>query len=69
MPPAYGTRDAACVLMGRGRRVALRWRSVGGRTRWLIMLDGQAVTLTELEDQAEEYERLKYRITERTRHG
>jgi hypothetical protein len=69
MPP-YGPRDAVCVLVGRGHKVA--WRSKltplgilegGPSTRWV--LDGRPVSLAELEDQAEEYERLRYRITER----
>lgn len=65
MTPAYGRRDAACVLMGRGRRVALRYRSVEGRMQWLILLDGQPVTMRQLEDEAEQYERLSYRNTDR----
>lgn len=68
-PPRYGPRDAACVLMGRGHRVALQWRSLDGRKQYRILLDGQAVTLAELEDQAEKHERLRYRITERGNHA
>ena len=61
----YGPRDAASVLMGRGHRVALRYRSLEGHTQWAVYLDGQPVTLRELEDQAEKHEKLKNRITER----
>lgn len=65
-PVRYGPRDAASVLMGRGRRVALRWRSLEGRRQWRLELDGQAVTMRELEDAAEVYERLRCRMTDRT---
>jgi len=61
MTPAYGPRDAVSVLMGRGRRVALRWAA--GRT-WYT-LDGKPATMRQLEDQAERYERLRYRNTDR----
>jgi hypothetical protein len=69
MGSRYGPRDAASVLMGKGHRVALRWRSVEGRTQWAIYLDGQPVTLRALENEAERYERLRYRITERGNRG
>jgi hypothetical protein len=58
---AYGPRDAVSVLMGRGHKVGIRWN---GRSRWRV-LDGRAVSLRELEDQAETYERLRYRHTPR----
>lgn len=63
----YGPRDAASVLMGRGHRVALRYIAREGAAgwRWQIVLDGQAVTLRELEDSAEAYERLRNRQTTR----
>ena len=57
----YGPRDAICVLMSRGRKVAYRWT---GRARWYT-LDGQRAGLRQLEDEAERYERLRDRITER----
>jgi hypothetical protein len=63
----YGPRDAASVLMGRGHRVALQYRPAGGRAQWRVVLDGWPVPLRYLEDQAEKYERLKYRITERAK--
>jgi hypothetical protein len=65
--PGYGPRDAASVLMDKGRRVALRYVAAEDRAgwRWRIMLDGQAVSMRELEDQAEKYERLRYRHTDR----
>jgi hypothetical protein len=47
--------------MDHGHRVALRW-SAGSRWR---LLDGQAVTLAQLEDAAEQLERLRYRHTPR----
>jgi hypothetical protein len=60
----YGPRDAADVLMSKGRRVARRWEPDGQGRRWV--LDGQLVTLAELEDQAEAYgRRIKYRHTPR----
>lgn len=65
----YGPRDAATVLMRRHHRVALRWRLSGGRTQWAIYLDGRPVSHRELEDAAERYEHLRYRITERMRHA
>ena len=59
----YGPRDAACVLMAARRRVArLQGPDTAGR-RWV--LDGQAVTLAQLEDAAEQYERLRYQHTPR----
>ncbi len=61
----YGPRDAASVLMYHRHRVAKVYRSREGVREWAWKLDGQLVTLRELEDQAEQYERLKYRHTER----
>lgn len=58
---SYGPRDAVCVLMGRGHKVARRWN---GTERWWT-LDGRRVSLAELEDAAERYERLRYRHTPR----
>lgn len=69
MAPRYGPRDAASVLMGRGHRVALVWRSLDGTRQWRIELDGLPVSMRELEDAAEVYERLRYRNTERRNHG
>ena len=68
--PTYGPRDAASVLMGRGHRVALRFIAREGAAgwRWQIVLDGQAISLRELEDQAEKYEKLRNRQTQRARH-
>lgn len=66
--PVYGPRDAASVLMDRGHKVALRYLAAagpGGGWRWRIELDGLPVSLAELEDAAEGYERLKNRITAR----
>lgn len=57
----YGPRDCVSVLMARGHRVTLRWK---GRDSWYL-LDGQRASWRELEDRAERYERLRYRITER----
>jgi hypothetical protein len=61
----YGPRDAAAVLMHKGHKVARAWRSRGGLLEFAWRLDGQPVTLRALEDAAERYERLRYRITER----
>lgn len=61
----YGPRDAACVLMGRGHRVARRWISKGDHLEFWWYLDGRRVALFELEDRAEDYERLRYRHTPR----
>ena len=61
----YGPRDAASVLMHNGHRVALRWRGRGASRQTAWALDGQLVTLAALEDAAERYERLRYRLTER----
>jgi hypothetical protein len=62
----YGPRDAACVLMNRGHRVARVYRSKGGLLEWAWKLDGQLVTLTALEDAAEVHEKLRNRITQRS---
>lgn len=59
----YGPRDGVSVLIGKGHRVALCWHR---SKRWWV-LDGQRVMLAELEDQAERYERLRYRYTERVK--
>lgn len=61
----YGPRDAVCILMSRGHKVARRWRPRGSLHTGYWVLDGKRVTLTELEDLAETYERLRYRHTER----
>jgi hypothetical protein len=61
----YGPRDAACVLMSRGHRVARLYRSRGDLLEWAWKLDGQLVTLAALEDAAEKYGRLRYRVTDR----
>lgn len=61
----YGPRDAAGILMGKGHRVALRWRGRGANRQRAWMLDGQLVTLAALEDAAERYERLRHRVTVR----
>lgn len=61
----YGPRDAASVLMNRGHRVALRWRGRGATRQTAWSLDGQLVTLAALEDEAEKYEKLRNRLTER----
>lgn len=61
----YGPRDAVCVLMGKGHRVARRWRGHGAGRQYAWMLDGQLVTLAALKDAAEQYEKLRYRHTER----
>lgn len=61
----YGPRDAACVLMSKGHRVARLYRSGGGLLEWAWKLDGQLVTLAALEDAAERYEKLRNRLTER----
>lgn len=65
--PDYGPRDAASVLMDMGHRVSLRYIAAEGRAgwRWRILFDGQPVSMRELEDQSEKYERLRYRHTER----
>jgi hypothetical protein len=57
---SYGARDAWCILMAHGRKVARRY---GRRAGWY--LDGQRVSLAELEDQADRYERIKVRYTPR----
>lgn len=60
----YGPRDAVSVLMAKGHKVARRWRGTADREfYWTV--DGQRVTLAELEDQAEGYERIRYRHTAR----
>lgn len=62
----YGPRDAACVLMSRGHRVAWRWTgSSADGLSWHWTVNGRRVSLSELEDMAEGYERLKNRYTER----
>jgi hypothetical protein len=61
----YGPRDAASVLMHKGHRVAQLYRSRGGLRERAWKLDGQLVTLAEMEDAAERYEKLRNRITER----
>lgn len=64
----YGPRDAVSVLMGHGHRVSLRpsWQQPG-TPDWdlLYVLDGQQVTLAELEDAAEIHEKLRGRYTTR----
>lgn len=64
----YGPRDAVSVLMGHGHRVSLRpsWQRPG-TPDWdlLYLLDGQPVTLAELEDAAEIHEKLRGRYTTR----
>jgi hypothetical protein len=57
----YGERDAASVLMCHGRKVAYRRAGDG----WSRFLDGKPVSLAELEDAAERFERLAYRYTTR----
>ena len=61
----YGPRDAASVLMHRGHKVARVWRGQGADLQRAWKLDGQLVTLAALEDAAEQYERLRYRWTDR----
>jgi hypothetical protein len=58
---AYGPKDAFCVLMRHGHKVALRWN---GTRRWWV-LDGQRMTLGELEDRAELYRERFLRYTDR----
>jgi hypothetical protein len=61
----YGPRDAASVLMNRGHRVARVYRSRDGLREWAWKVDGQLVTLADLEDAAERYEKLRNRMTRR----
>lgn len=72
MTSRYGPRDAATVLMAqrgpRGKtlhKVALRWTGKGSTRESYWVLDGQRVTLAELEDRAEKYEKLRDRRTPR----
>jgi hypothetical protein len=80
VPPLYGPRDAVSVLMGRGYRVARRWIGYAQGRRWYWTIAPppaggkrpapRRVTLAGLEDEAEQYERLRYRHTPRGRcHG
>lgn len=57
----YGPRDAASILMYHRHKVALRFDEA---KRWWT-LDGKRVSLVELEDAAERYERIKDRTTPR----
>lgn len=60
-PVKYGPYDAFCVLMRRGHKVSLRWN---GQRRWWVV-DGQRVTLSELEDIADQYRERYLRYTDR----
>ena len=62
----YGPRDAASVLMGHGHRLAARPDHMGDYEMiWAYTLDGQPASWAQLEDKAEEYEPLRYRLTGR----
>jgi hypothetical protein len=69
MTISYGPRDAVSVLMANGHKVARRWRGQSGDYSWYWLLDRKRVTLAELEDQAEVYERIRYRHTPRSATG
>ena len=76
-PLTYGLRDAVCVLQGRGYKIARRWRGTNGGREWYWTMapppvDGRRpparqVSYRRLEDEAERYERLRYRHTSRRR--
>jgi hypothetical protein len=61
----YGPRDAASILMKHGHKVARRYRGRGDDLRWYWLLDRRRVSLAELEDAADVYERNRYRHTPR----
>jgi hypothetical protein len=49
----YGPRDAVCILMAAGRKVARKWAAVDGGRAWHWTLDGRRVTLRALEAEAD----------------
>ena len=49
----YGPRDAVCILMAAGRKVARRWRGTNGAMERAWYLDGRRVSLGELEAEAD----------------
>jgi hypothetical protein len=62
----YGPRDAASVLMSHGHRLTARPDHMGVHMMiWAYTLDGQPATWRQLEDKAEEYGPLRYRLTDR----